>query len=158
MFMERSLACALFAAILSCAPVGGGADEPLSGPIPATVVRVVDGDTVVVRARIWLGQEVTTHVRVARVDAPEIFRPGCEQERARGRAAHAFVEQLIAQTGSEVALSNVRYGKYAGRVVADLSLDDGRDVGAALIAAGLAVDEAGEEAWCPGPGRQRASR
>jgi hypothetical protein len=30
------------------------ADSDLPGPIPAALVRVIDGDTVEVRARIWL--------------------------------------------------------------------------------------------------------
>ena len=44
--------------------------NPLEGPVPAFVERVVDGDTLVVRARIWLGQELRIMVRVAGIDAP----------------------------------------------------------------------------------------
>ncbi|WP_173980368.1 thermonuclease family protein [Magnetospirillum sp. UT-4] len=54
----------------------------LPGPIPATVQKVVDGDTVHVRARIRLGQDVETMVRLAGIDTPEIRgRGGCPEER-----------------------------------------------------------------------------
>ena len=34
-------------------PTGGlGVSETIPGPIPATVLRIIDGDTIVVRARI----------------------------------------------------------------------------------------------------------
>jgi hypothetical protein len=37
--------------------------ESLSGPVSALVERVVDGDTIEVQARIWLGQSLTIRVR-----------------------------------------------------------------------------------------------
>ena len=47
---------ALFA--VSVVPFGEpGLAEIVPGPIPARIVRVIDGDTIVVRARIWLGQD-----------------------------------------------------------------------------------------------------
>ena len=36
------------------------AAERLAGPIPARVLAVIDGDTIEVQARIWLGQEINT--------------------------------------------------------------------------------------------------
>jgi hypothetical protein len=44
----------------------------LPGPIPAELVRVIDGDTIEVRARIWLDLDLTTRVRLAGIDAPEL--------------------------------------------------------------------------------------
>jgi Iap family predicted aminopeptidase len=38
------------------------ADSDLPGPIPAALVRVIDGDTIEVRARIWLDLDLTTRV------------------------------------------------------------------------------------------------
>ena len=46
------------------------AEEALAGPVRAVVERVVDGDTVDVRARIWLGQSLTVRVRIDGVDTP----------------------------------------------------------------------------------------
>ena len=48
------------------------ASEVLPGPIAADVIKVIDGDTLPVRARIWLGQEVEINVRLADVDTPEL--------------------------------------------------------------------------------------
>jgi hypothetical protein len=38
------------------APAPAGAKESLAGPVPATVERVIDGDTLEIRARIWLAK------------------------------------------------------------------------------------------------------
>ena len=53
------------------ARAGGAA---FKGPVAATVERVIDGDTIEVKAQIWIDQELRVAVRLAGVDAPE--RPG----------------------------------------------------------------------------------
>ncbi len=80
-------------AALSLCLIGAGGDtsrsgavEVLSGPVPATVIEVMDGDTVKVRARIWLGQDLSTRVRLAGIDAPEL-NGGCARERALAERA-----------------------------------------------------------------------
>ncbi len=122
------------------------------GPVAAQVLRVIDGDTIEVRAAVWVGQVVTTHVRLAAVDAPEL-RARCSEEREKALAARAFVEQWLGASGDlpvRVQLSSVRYGKYAGRVVADVAAQDGRDLGVALLRAGHARPYGGgrREGWC----------
>jgi endonuclease YncB( thermonuclease family) len=71
-------------AVLAVALIGGAAADArppiLPGPIPAEVLEVVDGDTLTVRALIWLGQVVETNVRVDGIDTPEI-RARCDRER-----------------------------------------------------------------------------
>jgi endonuclease YncB( thermonuclease family) len=128
-----------------------GAERPgvLAGPIPARVLQVVDGDTVRVRARIWLDQELTTLVRLAGVDAPET-KARCEEERVLAARAHALLETLAAD--GVVVLADVTLGKYAGRVVARVSSPGGKDWAAALLAAGLArpYDGGAREGWCAG--------
>src|SRR5688500_4618693 len=86
----------------------------LDGPVAAEVLRVVDGDTIEVRAHIWLGQEVTTLVRLGGVDAPEL-KGKCESERAAARRAKARIEEKL--NGGEVTLRDIRFEKYAGRVM-----------------------------------------
>ncbi|HEY4265726.1 MAG TPA: hypothetical protein VGM72_10435, partial [Micropepsaceae bacterium] len=54
--------------------------EALEGPVSAVVQRVVDGDTIEVRAAIWLGQSLTVRVRIDGVDAPEL-KARCPEER-----------------------------------------------------------------------------
>ena len=123
--------------------------DPIPGPVPGLVVDVSDGDTVLVRARIWLGEEVETRVRLEGVDTPEL-RGKCEAARRLGREARAFVQARVG--GRQVILRDIQYGKYAGRVVARIQTPDGDDLADALIAAGLghAYDGAARASWCVG--------
>ena len=130
----------------------GGADrgwraDVVPGPVPARVIEVVDGDTIAVRARIWVGQDVETRVRLSGVDTPE-FNGRCGHERELAAHARAFVVEAIG--GGAVKLSDVHYGKYAGRVVADVETAAGEDLGALLIAAGLGrpYDGGARASWC----------
>lgn len=136
----------LIALCLAGAPAH--AENPLPGPVPARVERVVDADTVEVRARIWPGHEVLTRVRLEGADAPETWRPRCEAEREAGEAASGFVQARLPE-GAEAALREVRLGSFAGRVIARLTLEDGRDLSDLLIAAGHAVPHGEDGAWCP---------
>lgn len=104
------------------------------------------------RARIWLGQEVATLVRFAGIDAPEV-RSTCARERDLARRAQDFVARHLAPEGdrqSRVRLREVRYGKFARRVVARVETAAGVDLGAALLAAGLArpYDGGPRQTWC----------
>ena len=108
------------------------------------VERVIDGDTVKMRVAIWLDQELLVSVRIANIDAPELFRPSCERERALAREAKQFVEWFLAS--GEAELLDIKRGKYAGRVVARVE-SNGADLGQALVRAGLAVEGANGE-WC----------
>lgn len=133
--------------------VAAPAGEVLPGPVPARVVRVVDGDTVIVRARIWLGQEVEIRVRLRGIDAPEA-NGRCARERELARRAANFVRRRI--DGGAVRLTHIEYGKYAGRVVARLLTQDGEDIAAALLAAGLArtYDGRRRASWCDRAARE----
>ena len=148
--MARLLLLAALAMVVWLAGlVPGRAGDVLAGPVWAQVVRVVDGDTIEVRARIWLGQENTTLVRLAGVDAPEL-RGGCALEKTLAARARGYLSARI--EGTEVRLAAIEYGKYAGRVVARVALPGGEDLAAGLIAAGLgrAYDGGGRVAWCDG--------
>ncbi len=120
----------------------------LPGPIEAEVIRVQDGDTLLVRARIWVGQDIVVHARIAGIDTPEL-RGRCARERRLAQRARDFV---VARVGAGlVRLVDIRYGKYAGRVVTGIRTDDGTDLGPALLAAGLARPYHGRRrrGWCP---------
>lgn len=126
--------------------LGAGGAETLPGPIPARVVRVIDGDTVEVRARVWLGTEVTTRVRLRGVDAPEL-RGGCPGEVAAAVLARDFLDRLL--DGGEVTLAEVAPDKFGGRVDARLRAPDGRAAAEVLLAAGLVRRWTGRrEGWC----------
>jgi len=147
--LPRLAALAVAAAGLLALPAVA-APERLDGPVPAILVRVIDGDTILVRARIWLGQEVETRVRLAGINAPELHARD-PAERARAEAARRFLaEQLAppaaaaggpaAANGSLVPLTlhAVERDKYGGRVVARVRAPDGADLSALLLEAGLA--------------------
>jgi len=120
-----------------------GAEAPL-GPTSATVERVIDGDTVRMRVVIWIDQELVVSVRLAGVDAPELFRPKCAGERAKAKLAKQFVEDFL--NGGSVTLHDIGRDKYGGRVVARVETVDG-DLATALVGAGLAI-EGGKGRWC----------
>lgn len=123
------------------------AAEVLPGPVAAEVVKVIDGDTLDVLARVWLGQTVHVRVRLDGIDTPEL-RGRCEGERVRAREARSWLVSQLA--GRSVALRQVRFGKYAGRVVARVELEDGQDLSTMLLRAGLARAYDGRKRadWC----------
>ncbi len=121
------------------------AAEPVPDAIPATVLRVIDGDTLEVVAHVWIGLAVTTRVRLKGIDTPELSEP-CEEARTMARKARQLVERMA---GRKVMLSRVETGKYAGRVLAEITVD-GADVAKALLNAGLARPYGGgkRQGWC----------
>ena len=118
----------------------------LEGPVAAEVLRVVDGDTLTVRAKIWIGQELTTNVRLFGVNAPELSA-GCDEERALAEAARRYLAERV--EGRPVTLRNIALDKFGGRVVAVVE-DGAGDLGSALLAARLAVpyDGGRRDSWC----------
>lgn len=120
----------IIALLLAASPVHA---EVLAGPYPAEIVRVIDGDTVEARIRVWLGLDVTTSIRIRDIDAPEL-RGDCSEAGAASR------DHLIHLLGSApVSVSNIKNDKYGGRVDAAITLSDGRDVATALLATGHAI-------------------
>ena len=132
------------------APVDG---EPvarataLPGAYAADVLRVVDGDTVEMQVHVWLGQDIRTSVRLRGIDAPELHAR-CDAERRGAERAQERLRVLLA--AGPVLVSNPSPDKYFGRVLAELRLSDGRDVGRVLLAEGLARPYQGgtRQSWC----------
>lgn len=136
------------AALLGASPVTG-APATLPGPIPAEVVEVIDGDTLSVRAIIWLGQSVETNIRLAGVDAPEL-RAHCPQEKAMAESARDAARRLVGV--GMVQLTDVQPDKYGGRVRARVRITGGDDLSEALLKTGLVRPYHGErrQSWCEG--------
>ena len=135
---------ALVAAGLSHGAVGA---ERIAGPVAADVVRVVDGDTIEVRAEIWLDLAITVGVRLRGIDAPEL-RGRCLRETALARAA---TDRLAAAAGSgRLILTDIVHDKYAGRALADVATADGTDLAGLMLASGLAraYDGGTRGPWC----------
>ena len=114
--------------------------------VTAQVLSVYDGDTIRVQAEVWPGMTWSGSVRVDGVDTPEI-RGRCEKEIRMAIAARDFVRE---KAGEKIALLNVKRGKYAGRVIADVQLANGKDLAQALIEAGLGrpYDGGARKSWC----------
>lgn len=127
------------------------------GPFAATVVAIHDGDTidvslVLVKMRSTVAARakaldvdlgfnvhrtpngvVLEHqsVRLLGCNAPELATPA-------GKAALAFIETLV-NVGDAVTLVSHSWDKYGGRIDGVVTLPDGRDLAAAMIAAGQAA-------------------
>ncbi len=88
--------------------------QAVAGPVAAELLRVIDGDTIEVRAKIWLEIDITTRVRLAGIDAPEL-NGACPEERQLAQGAKAALSDA---TGSgPVWLADIRHDKYGGRVI-----------------------------------------
>ncbi len=140
---EKGYAVALALALI---PGTATAANPIPGPINAHVVSVYDGDTMTVDAEPWPGLTAHTKVRVAGVDTPEI-RGKCQAEKDQAVRARDFVRATV---GATVQLTNIRPGKYAGRMIADVWVN-GRKLSDLLIAENLGRPYHGgrREGWCP---------
>jgi micrococcal nuclease len=123
------------------------AGERIAGPLRATVERIVDGDTIAVTAQVWLGLTIATSVRLRGIDTPEL-RGACAEEDIAGAKARLLVGEAA---GDAVWLTNIEQDKYAGRVIADVTDDGGRDIAGLLVAEGLAIHYDGGQrtGWCP---------
>lgn len=129
-------------------PLPTTAAETLSGPVSADVLEIIDGDTITVQARIWLGQAIETKVRLAGIDTPEL-RGDCEAEKELAALARVRLAEHLSD--GHVTLTEIRYGTYAGRVVARVSTSGTPDIAGTLITAGLARPYTGRGArpnWC----------
>ena len=150
----NSLSRSIQAVVLVLAAAAGsaaaeGRRQAIPGPVPARVIEVIDGDTILVSARIWIGHRVETVVRLAGVDAPELTGR-CRRERALARYARSLIVSHLAS--GDVVLRDIKYGKYAGRVVARVETAEGEDCAGLLLAAGLGRPYAGGRRanWCGG--------
>lgn len=100
---------------------------------PATMQRVVDGDTMVLQVALGLGVSRTVTIRLLGIDTPELRL----EERPAGLRAKAFVESWSARYENAVILrTDGKLGKY-GRLLAMVCPPDGGEcLTEALIAGG----------------------
>jgi micrococcal nuclease len=119
-------------------PLASGPAAPLSRPsqlIPAEIIRVVDGDTVDIRAHVWLDHQVTARVRLRGIDAPERDGRCPDESRRAAEAAEALARVLEERP---LFLSDLGRDKFGGRVLGRIVLASGRDAGEVMIASGHA--------------------
>jgi endonuclease YncB( thermonuclease family) len=116
----------------------------------AQIVRVSDGDTIVIAAPFLpapLKPELA--VRVYGVDTPEKgFRGQCDSEKQRGEAASEFTKNAVKSTKKHQVIL-YSWDKFGGRVLGDMILD-GVSLRAELIRNGFAREYYGDakQSWC----------
>ncbi len=127
---------------------------PQGATYDAKILRVSDGDTVVIAAPFLpppLKPELA--IRVFGVDTPEKgHRAMCPSEAQRGEAASAFTKNAIATAaaqGGKFQVTMYGWDKFGGRVLGDI-LINGQSLRAGLIANGFAREYYGEakQSWC----------
>jgi micrococcal nuclease len=120
----------LAAAVLALG-VGNATAEEFPGPYYGEVIRVIDGDTFEAKVEIWPSLSSTVSVRLKGIDAPELRRWKCEQEKLDADDAKAKMEEIL-PVGTRVRLEDVESDSFAGRVVAEV-LRQGDERGRTLI-------------------------
>ena len=148
MSRRRPIAATVAGALtLAAAAIGVAAGERIEGPVAASVVRVIDGDTLKVDATIWLGTRLTVNARIRGIDTPEI-RGACPREKTMAEAARMALAAVVAR--APLRLIAIENDKYGGRIVADIVTADGADVASLMLATGLArpYDGARRRGWC----------
>jgi endonuclease YncB( thermonuclease family) len=143
--MKKFLALLFFVPMLALAQ-----KAPQGVMYDAQILRVSDGDTVVIAAP-FLPQPLKPElaVRIYGVDTPEKgFRGQCDSEKQRGEAASVFTKNLV---NSSQQRQVVLYGwdKFGGRVLGDIILN-GQSLRYMLIQNGFAREYYGEakQSWC----------
>ena len=145
--MKRFLVLLLLVPVLAFAQ---GKTPAKSATYDAQILRVTDGDTVVISAPFLPAPfKPELAIRVYGVDTPEKgHRAMCPSEAQRGEAASAFTKQAIA-TAQKRQIVLMDWDKYGGRVLGDVILN-GVSLRQQLIANGFAREYYGEAktSWC----------
>jgi len=144
-----------FLLLLLVVPVLAFAQKtPKGATYDAQILRVTDGDTVVIAAPFLPAPfKPELAIRVYGVDTPEKgFRAQCPSEAQRGDAASAFTKNAInsaAAGGGKFQVTMYGWDKFGGRVLGDI-LINGQSLRAALIANGFAREYYGDakQSWC----------
>jgi endonuclease YncB( thermonuclease family) len=140
-----------FLLLLLAVPVLAFAQKTPQGvTYDAQILRVSDGDTVVIAAP-FLPQPLKPElaVRIYGVDTPEKgFRAQCDSEKQRGEAASVFTKNLV-QASQQRQVVLYAWDKFGGRVLGDIILN-GQSLRAELIANGFAREYYGDakQSWC----------
>ena len=124
--------------------------QPKGVMYDAQIVRVSDGDTIVIAAP-FLPQPLKPElaVRIYGVDTPEKgWRGQCDSEKSRGEAASVFTKNLVS-TSQQRQVVLYGWDKFGGRVLGDIILN-GQSLRSQLIANGHAREYYGDAkvSWC----------
>lgn len=112
------------------------ARDAVDGPVSAEIIRVIDGDTLLVEAMPWPQQRMEVYVRIRGIDAPELHSK-CNEIRRAGLNARNALQEMAAQS-PRIRLTNISGDKYFGRILANVTLADGHDIAGNLLSEGFA--------------------
>jgi len=122
---------------MSVFPLTVESAEQIAGPVAAEIIRVIDGDTLLVEAAPWPQQRIEVYVRIRGIDAPEM-KSKCPDIRQAAEQARSVLDEMAASS-PHIRLTNISGDKYFGRIVADVALEDGRNPAQEMLIAGLAA-------------------
>jgi endonuclease YncB( thermonuclease family) len=147
--MKRLLALLLIVPALAFAQVKAP-KEPQGVTYDVNIIRVTDGDTIVIAAPYLLPPlRPQLAVRIYGVDTPEKgHRAQCATEAAAAELASKWTQQLVT-TGKKHQVILYKWDKFGGRVIGDIVVD-GQSVRRGLIANGHAREYYGaaKVSWC----------
>jgi micrococcal nuclease len=124
-------------ALLAALSMPAFARDEIAGPVSAEILRVIDGDTLLVAARPWPQQTVEVYVRIRGIDTPEMHSK-CAAARRAAIDARQVLENLT-DNSPQVQLTRISGDKYFGRILADVTLSDGRNPAQYMLGEGIAV-------------------
>lgn len=109
--------------------------------IEARVVRVVDGDTLIVDLPDPREDTSTTRIRLWGIDSPEMARSGADARGAEPFAQEAadFIESRALDHLVRLRIERHRVRDRYDRILAYVELPDGSDLGEQLLLAGLTL-------------------
>lgn len=137
----------VIAALITCLLATATPAAEQFGPYKATLVRVVDGDTIDFDIKLWPRLTQRARIRVNGINTPE-KRTRVICEKTAGIAATEFTQAFL-DSAARITITDVQDGKYAGRQLGNVYAD-GNSLSEALLNAGHARPYNGgsRSAWC----------
>ena len=117
------------------------------GPYNATVVDVLDGDTLRLKVALWPGEDRTMDIHVLGVDTPSLIG-ACDLESLMAKEARAMTRAIV---GNQVRLMDVKQLGPNKSFYAQVRNARGERLDEALIKAGYgkAFEKGKQASWCP---------
>lgn len=121
------------------------------------VVNVVDGDTIETRINRLPEPLNKVYIRIKGINAPEIppksfastnklGHAKCLDEALYGLKAKRYM-QTLAPKGATMKITNFKWGKYGGRIVADVKIN-GKNLATEMLSSGNAILYGEKSSWC----------
>lgn len=108
--------------------------------VPTRILRVIDGDTVIVDRADLLTDKPSTRVRLWGIDSPELARHGAPAQPFAEEAARFARDRLDGATVTLILEPSRLRGRY-GRLLAHLRMQDGEFFSLKILRAGLARND-----------------